>query len=134
MIVLLASIVLAAEPPKSPTVPTPLGHECVDALAIPADPPLSEGVTSRWSLEDGPVTACSGVLMPTSEAENLVLRDAYATDLENLYRKDTTALEVEMKYRSYDKGEDAVKNRWLGRLDVLGAVAIGVGVALAMKD
>ena len=127
MIALLASLAFAADPPPPPVWPEAGGTECASAISWPIHMGKSVGTP-----------ACSGILVPTSEAEYLALRDAYATDLAALYKKDTTALEQQLQSKSEAPIEvsiaDANKQRWVGRLEVLGAVAIGVGVAALLRN
>ena len=125
MIALLASLAFAADPPPSPEWPEAGATECASAIS--------------WPIHMGKLVgapACSGILVPTSEAEYLVLRDAYATDLAALYKRDTTALEQQLQLQSKSEVTiaDANKQRWVGRLEVLGSVAIGVGVVALLRD
>jgi hypothetical protein len=123
MIALLTSLAFAADPPPSPVWPKAGATECAAAIS--------------WPVHMGKLVgppACSGILVPTSEAEYLVLRDAYASDLAALYKKDTTALEQQLQSKSDLSISDANKQRWIGRLEVLGAVAIGVSVAALLRD
>ena len=127
---LLAAAAMASEPPPVPSLAEPVPGQCAAAH------PMSEGDPLPPGILDGTITACSGVVVPTSQLADLLALKSHGELVRNLYTMDTANLEDRLAIanaRIFDLEQPVPwiqrphTQRWLG-----GAVGVILGSAITV--
>ena len=132
---LLTFSALAAEPPPLPVRSAPYEFECAEARAVEAGTPLGEVFhDTTWSVEDGPVFACGGILVPPSYMEYLLQAETHALSVSRLYKKDTELLQdrILKLQQPVPWIKTPTGQRWLGRAEILAIVGTGIVTAVVL--
>ena len=130
----------AKEPPELPTALKPVQGQCEKSIPIRRGSPFPLSIVSQSECHPEEVEAsCSGVLIPTSQAADLVVFRKYAETCHSLFKLETETLEQKLKVMADNENpvsywQSKEGQRMIGRLEGAGAVLLSVGFAVGIAQ